>query len=180
MKTFTYHKQRAYTLLEILIAVALLSVLLAVAFPNLAEFVEKRRVSSAAQQISDILSLARQTAVSRGETTAVCWNDSTSAANIAGITPVISLEAGDFALIAVNDGNNLIDRFQLPTDTIFEQTVNADCINYDISGRALAAAGGSFFVCRRSGQADDAREVRIDAAGRALISSELSSQPSCS
>jgi len=64
-----------YTLLEMTIVVALISTILAVAFPTLSQFVESRRISANAQEISDLLSAARQQAVSHNERVRVCWNE---------------------------------------------------------------------------------------------------------
>jgi prepilin-type N-terminal cleavage/methylation domain-containing protein len=60
-------KQRAFTLLELLITVAVLAIILSVAVPSMRSAAEKRRITGAAEEIYSQLQLARSEAIARSE-----------------------------------------------------------------------------------------------------------------
>jgi len=65
-------KQRGFTLLETLIALAVTAVLLGIALPNLTEYSSSRAVRSKATSLSGSLRLARAESIRRGNRVTVC------------------------------------------------------------------------------------------------------------
>lgn len=63
---------RGFTLLELLVAIALLAIITAIAAPSLAETLGRARASSALQKLATSLQLARTTAVLHSRSTVVC------------------------------------------------------------------------------------------------------------
>ena len=170
--------QQGFNLLELMLTVGLLAVILATAFPSLTTYLDNRRLSATAQEISDMLSLGRQQAVSRGENVLVCWNENDAPlGNVMGTG--VTVAADEFVVIAPAN-NDVLARRQVSGSTLFEQqNINNQCLVFSSSGRTNALAG-SFFVCRRAGDPVNAREIQIDLAGRALINSNnLSATPAC-
>ncbi len=172
MKNKIFTSQGGYTLLEIFISVSLLSVILAVAFPNLAEFVERRRVIANAQEISDLLSAARQQAVSTNENIQVCWNLNDEGTDNETTVGVIELGHGDFAMNnfdVAGAEQDLLDRTNFSGSRSVLRSANAagSCLQFGVDGRANAPS--TFFVCRSDGEDDGAAQVVIDNAGRAQI-----------
>lgn len=173
VKNRTYAKTRGYTLLEIFIAVALLSIILAVAFPSLSEFVDRRRVVANGQEISDLLSAARQQAVAINQRIRVCWNeqgeDTTNTRNVAGHL----IPHGGFIVVNRADQSILYRTSNLSgSRSVFRESVRGRCMIYETDGRTNNK-GGAFFVCAANGDDDGAVQVRIDIAGRAQIVREV-------
>ena len=168
MKTLTFGQQRGYTLIEVFITVALLAVIVAVAFPNLSEFVDRRRISAGAQEISDILSFARQYSVSRNQNVRVCWNEQNE--GTAGVRNVAGhqIEHGGFIAVPQADQATLLDRSSLSgSRSVIRENLEGRCLFFQGSGRSNKA--GSFFVCPADDEVDGAFEIVLDIAGRAQI-----------
>ena len=173
MKTLTYHKQRGYTLLEILIAVALLSVILAVAFPALSEFVDRRRIVANAQDVSDLLSFARQQAVSANERVRVCWNEQNEGTATTRDVSGNLIEHGGFIALRFIDQNVLYRRSSLSgARSVMRENIDGRCMIYETDGRTNNK-GGAFYICPADGEEDGAVEVRVDIAGRAQLVREV-------
>lgn len=66
------HHQRGLTLIELLIAVALLAVVLTVAVPGMGRFVEQQRLTATANQLVGHLQFARTEAITRNTRVAAC------------------------------------------------------------------------------------------------------------
>ncbi|MGH1428917.1 MAG: GspH/FimT family pseudopilin [Arenicella sp.] len=70
---------RGFTIFELMIAVAVLGVLLAIAAPNFSDFIEKQKVKSDAQSVAKALSYARAEAlVSPSQATVVAFNETSA------------------------------------------------------------------------------------------------------
>lgn len=65
-------RQRGYTLIESLIVVALISIIAAMATPNMMQFVDARRVEDAARRMAADLAFGRNEAVKRNAPVLVC------------------------------------------------------------------------------------------------------------
>lgn len=75
-------KSRGFTLIEILITVAVAAILLGVAVPSLQKFTANNQVTSAANSIVAGLNLARSTAVTLGEEVAICGSADENACSL--------------------------------------------------------------------------------------------------
>lgn len=59
------HPEKGFTLIELMIVIALMAILAAIAFPNFREFMVQRRLNGAARQVMSDLMHARMQAVSQ-------------------------------------------------------------------------------------------------------------------
>lgn len=75
---FAFHRsaggnRRAFSLIELLVVLAIVGLLVVLAAPALVGSLSGTRLTTAGQSVQDALALARQTAVSRGATVEVRW-----------------------------------------------------------------------------------------------------------
>ena len=164
---------RGYTFLEIFISVALLSVILAAAFPSLSEFLERRQVIANSQEIAGLLAAARQRAISANERVRVCWNERDEGTTNTRNVNAHRIEHGGFIVLRFSDQSVLYRRSNLSgTRGVLREDVRGRCMIYETDGRTNNKSG-PFYVCPADAQDDDAVEVRVDVAGRAQIIREV-------
>lgn len=65
---------RGFTLLEVLIAMAIVVIGITLAFPSYKQAIERRQLSAGVEEISALLSFAQSEAIKRGEEVTVSWN----------------------------------------------------------------------------------------------------------
>ena len=164
MKTF---RQAGFTIIELFVAVALLGVIVTMAAPSFAGFVERQRLSAQAEIISVTLSTARAEALSRLATVNVCWNQTASVVTV----NTFDVQPGQMVVLIGNPAEVIRD-VALSDDGIFiDDTDNDDCVSFNASGRfnTASATGGSlvFGVCKESGVTADSKGVVLNATGRA-------------
>jgi len=73
-----------FTLIELMITVALLGLLLALGLPSFADMVRRNRIQSAASSLSVALATARSEAVKRGRNVSICTSSDSSACRTTG------------------------------------------------------------------------------------------------
>ncbi len=71
-------QSRGFTLVELLVGVAILGVLLALAAPSLADFINRRRVEAVAAELATDLAYARTEAAMRAENVLIRFNSDTN------------------------------------------------------------------------------------------------------
>ena len=69
-----FSKNKGFTVIELLIAVAVVAIVTSLALPSYRTIIEKRQVTSGAQQIASFLSLAQLEAVKRNEEVVVSYS----------------------------------------------------------------------------------------------------------
>lgn len=176
MKTTQLTLNRGFTLVELLVAVSLLTFAHAWVVPSLAEMVESARVSSGAQAMSETLMRARSEAAKRNSRVVVCKSAAGSACEAAS-----SWEQGWIVFHDVN--NNVVrdpDEPLLHREPALASSVrlrgNApvrNYVSYTPFGRTKLTSGafqaGTFTVCSQRGKGSIARQVIINSGGRPRV-----------
>lgn len=166
--------QPGFTLIELMLVLAVLAILLLVVAPNFSSFIAEGRVSTTKGKLHSSISLARTESIKRGTRVAVCRANNAET-NCAGT----SIAAGNadwsngWLVFADDDEDSSVDAGELirvQTDINAAtgiQYSRGDMIIYDGLGMLITAANGdeTFIVSDSSGSAsEDGLSVR--ATGR--------------
>lgn len=164
-KLFRIKKQRGFTLVELMIALAVTAILVSIAAPSFQTSIEKRRILTINDSYSAGLRLARSEAVARSRTITVCPSNDQS---------TCSGTWSDGWLIFIDDDKDRI--FDFPDDELLKvggdfaggytavlhgDTTTTFQFNYE--GRAVEQ--GTFSVCGPSAEANFAQGIIINLSG---------------
>lgn len=158
-------KEGGFTLVEMMVALLVLAVLIAISAPGLSNLIKNNRMLSHLYGMRAALNGARSEALSQRNFVTLCRS-----------VDGVSCSAGDwntgFIAFLDDDGDRAVDD---PNDQVFiskvidEDTLTVtysggDWVQFDSRGYAAKSSQGLFTVCDERG-ADDARAVRITAGG---------------
>lgn len=65
-------KQKGFTLIELMVVIAIAAIMMAIAVPNFSEWIARRRVAAAAERVANIMRFARSEAVRLNKPVYVC------------------------------------------------------------------------------------------------------------
>lgn len=154
-------QRNGFSLIELMIVLAILSILLLVAVPNFGDFVADGRVSSAKSKLVSSISLARTEAIKRGSSVAVCRTLNGTACAAAG---------GDWSagwLIYDVDSGAVIriqTEIEDATSILYNSTAQ---ITYDGQGMLVTAtAGDTTFIIGDSSSATREEGLFVRSTGR--------------
>lgn len=175
-----------FTLVELIVTLTIAGILMAVAAPNMGNFIRDQRLTG---QINDFISdinLARSEAIKRSTNITICKQDSTSTASLCNTTAATSWSAGRVIFIDTNgdgqiassetvlrnrqtlDGNNTLVSATATTEDLTKPTHNAqNRIVYTSTGLTTINSGdeASFRFCDSRG-VNKAVTVLINSMGR--------------
>jgi len=149
-------KQRAFTLIELMIVIAIIAILAAIAYPNFADFIERQKLASAAEILTSDMKWAKSEAVKRNDIITVDFINGASG------TWSYSLSDSDGEIKAVSGGN--YSDFAIITMT---QNFGADDTGFE-PVRGTSLENGSVSLTSPSGMD---LQVIISLLGRARICS---------
>lgn len=165
MKKRFYTPSRGFTLVELMVTLAVLAILLGIAIPNMQQFVQNSRLRSQASELVGDLNLARSEAIRRGVSVSTC--PTTNGTSCAGAT---SWESGwmsftDMDASGTVNGTDTVLRVSATlggTNTL--RTANRTFIRFSAQGYSVATAD-TFRVCDSRG-VNLARTVTVSPQGR--------------
>ena len=133
MKTKSDKKQRGFTLIEVVVTVAIVGVLAMIAIPSMIGWRQERQMQGAARVFYSDLQHARFTAIREAET----------------VSFIIDVPAGDYSLFidpnqnyALDAGEQLLSSETMPANVIF-QNVTLAGNQTQFNSRGMAAETGS-------------------------------------
>lgn len=160
------HTQKGMTLLEMLVALAVVAIVLTVVAPNVQTIVAKNRTTSEINELSGIIQFARFTAIDQSSTAIVCPSANYASCGTNWNLPKI--------VFVDNNANNVRDTSEpllMSTTAITSNnsmTGPASPIVFYDSGAANDSA--SIKICPNNNDAKLARSINVNAQGRVRVS----------
>ncbi len=171
LQAFTTHRlYKGFSLIELLVVMAIMGILLAVSLPSFQQTIESNMTNSQAKLFLTTLSLARSEAIKRGGNVGICastdgtdcdagsWNEGWLVFHDAN-------EDSNGAAGSVDAGDTIIRVFDpLGAATITTFTVN--WIEYSSLGYSATPGTQTLLICPTSGTSVNARSIEIGPSGR--------------
>jgi len=168
-------KSSGFTMLELLVGIAILGIIAAIALPSFSSFIVKTRVDNQISELHRLVSNARNAAINSGQNVTLCplssakkcgssWQNELSVFTNSDNTPANNIIFDDNTerLIKIkaeaSDGDTLN----------FDQTI----IVFSPSGRLISGAYSNFSYCPK-GYENFSRGVSISATGRVSTSADI-------
>lgn len=151
-------KQSGLTLIEIMVAVAILTVLVTIALPQVGDMVTSNTTTAHYNKIVGSLNVARSEAVKRNETIRLCAGD-TAACNVTNWEDGWVILAADDTILKVFDP---LDDYTLR----LSESASTDMLTYRPNG-TLGDTTATFTLCDKTNQASNARAVNVNLLGQA-------------
>ena len=167
------HKGKGFTLVELLIGISIVSITLAIAIPNLSNFIIQLRVDNQIQSLSRAIAVARNTAITTGFHVTICpletelkchdnWNI-------------------DLSVFIDENKNKILDRKSLDKIITIKDAVKSNDILYFVKGRKnltfkpngklTGLSNGTFRYCPNN-QVNYARGITVFRSGRHYLSND--------
>ena len=157
-----------FSLIELLVVLAIAAVLLGIGVPNMQQYIVSSRLSGASNDFFTALNVARSEAVRRGVQITLATNGAAGSRDFSsGWTMFVDTNA-DGALTAGEEVLRVGAALDAPM-TIFGSANFGSFIAFDATGR-LTTGGGSFVICHGTSLVVDgiprSRAVVVNSAGR--------------
>lgn len=177
-------KQHGFTLIELMIAVALFGLLLSMAVPALDQFTTNARQTSAINDFVGSMHMARSTAVTTNARVTVCassnqrtceavpWDEGWIVFSDRNNNQLVD---GNDAIVSASQGNDSLAISSGEFGLALQYRPNGRVVNAGANGTS-----GQFTVCDDRGQ-DHAKVLIVDLSGRPRVSKSLAdgSAPNC-
>ena len=165
------HLHRGFTLIQLLVAMTVASVLYLVALPSFTHLYQSHKATSEINSFKSHLQLARGLALAHGQYVSVCALGSNSSCGDDWSRGLLIFKDSDFdgELEQESDILRLLPR---PNDsaTISFNAFGPSYINYNPQGNSLTKNNnGNIVYCHQSGSTDHARVIIFYVSGRAYF-----------
>lgn len=182
--------QPGFTLLELLIVVAIAGVLFAIAVPAMGNFIRNARITGAANDVMGALHFTRSEAIKRRQPVTLCTSANTiNADGTQNDTPTCAaspLLTGWFAFVDLNqDGIRdagdtvLMQREPMNAQITAQSSLDEFAVTYLMNGFALDPNAAQLVLCDErgntptGGELSSARGILISVTGRAGVTRDM-------
>jgi type IV fimbrial biogenesis protein FimT len=179
--------QQGFTLIELMVTITVLAILASLAGPSMGDMIERRRLASQTEAITDLLHLARSEAIKHS---GVALPRSVAVTVSPGSSWFVGVANGDTACTSattcvLNDGGQAVARYVSNTECAgctMTAPTGTDPELMVFSFRGLVEAGGADRVVELSSPRGYKTRVSVSRIGRVSVcspSGPLSSYPAC-
>jgi type IV fimbrial biogenesis protein FimT len=166
------HKN-GFTLIELIVAIAVVGILSAIALPSMSNFLVKMRVDNQISEIQRLLLTARNIAINTGKNTTIC--------PLSGGECIANSWQGEISIFT--NGANDNSKYEAPTDELFkikEAIKTGDklefpykSVTYSPSGRLVVPTVVTTFTYCPKDKANESRGIDLSISGRSYISADI-------
>ena len=153
------NEQAGFTLMELLLAIAVLAILTTLALPAFTQFIANNRLASEANEMVASFQFARSEALKRGVQVQVC-----SSAN--GATCGGDWDQGWIAMADPGGPDQEVLRVWVPSDSEFQFTSSSTIIGFQPNGFSTVAAEQTVEMMLSGCTSDSARRILVEGTGR--------------
>lgn len=154
-------KTSGFTLVELMIAILILSILTAMAAPNFRNLIVSNRLSTEVNDLQTTFAFARSEAIKRNTAISICPSiDGNLCSNSWNHGWIVYVTADNSVLRkfpAINSQDNLTS------------SSNVMSIQFDVAGRPTVAT--TFNLCSTYAQAASTKQIQLTLSGKATVSS---------
>jgi type IV fimbrial biogenesis protein FimT len=182
--------QAGFTLLELMVVVAIAGVLLAVAIPSMTDFIRNSRITGAANDVMAALHFTRSEAVKRRTPVTLCTSanalNADSSANLNATCAASAFLTGWIAFVDTNQSGQrdageliLLNHEPMNTQITARSSVNPLQVTYLLSGFALNPNAARLVLCDQrgntpsGGELSSARGILVSVTGRAGVTRDM-------
>jgi prepilin-type N-terminal cleavage/methylation domain-containing protein len=168
------HKSRGFTIVELMVGIAILGIITSIALPSLSTFIEKMRVDNQISELNRLVLTARNTAINMGinvtlcplDNSGTCNNDWTGELSVFIDTSNTDAMGNVLAARKFEGNDKLIKVKSAVTNKDKLQFTGGNNLTYAPTGR-LVSATGMFSYCIITDTSLN-RGILITASGRAV------------
>lgn len=173
---FSTHQKQGFTLIELIVAIAVVAILSTIALPSMSEFLVKMRVDNQITEMQRLLLTARNVAINTGKNTTICplssgvcttnWQNEVSVfTNDANTLANSNLFAANDELVKIREPIKSGDKLQFAHVSVI----------YSPSGQLVAPTVVSTFKYCPKNNTDESRGIDLSISGRSYISADIDS-----
>jgi len=158
-------KNRGFTLLELIITLAVMSILVTVGFPSFSSMLKTNAVNTERDNLFNSLVYARTEAIKRGETITICKSSDLI------ICDTTATWTKGWIIFEDSNGNGVLlgETIMRVQETLKQEILlsfdNGDFVTFDGLGKA-SDTNGTFSFSHSSGETDYDRTITLSTTGR--------------